>query len=139
MLVNHYSGGMQRRLEIARGMLTYPKVLFLDEPTLGLDVQTRRMLWNYTKKLSKESGTTILLNTHYVEEADYLCNRVAILDRGKIVVMDTSERLKDSVGNSLLHVKLSRESIVSDLTKVLEKVNWVKAVNQRDGQLYLSG
>jgi len=83
MLVKHYSGGMQRRLEIARAMLNQPRILFLDEPTLGLDVQTRRMLWDYAKKLNRESGTTILLTTHYVEEADYLCDRVAILEQGK--------------------------------------------------------
>jgi len=79
VLVKYYSGGMQRRLEIARGMLNSPKVLFLDEPTLGLDVQTRRLLWDYAKRLNEEEGTTILLNTHYVEEADYLCNRIAVL------------------------------------------------------------
>ena len=138
ILVKHYSGGMQRRLEIARGMLNYPRVLFLDEPTLGLDVQTRRLLWDYARKLNRESGTTILLNTHYVEEADYLCDRIAILDQGKIVVTDTPEELKDSVGDSLLSVKLSQESVVSDLAKVLEKVRWVKKVNQLDGQLDLS-
>jgi ABC-2 type transport system ATP-binding protein len=79
IFVKHYSGGMQLRLEIARGMLNSPKVLFLDEPTLGLDVQTRRLLWDYAKRLNEEEGITILLNTHYVEEADYLCNRIAVL------------------------------------------------------------
>lgn len=138
MLVKHYSGGMQRRLEVARGMLNYPQMLFLDEPTLGLDVQTRRMLWNYAKKLNRESGTTILLTTHYVEEADYLCDRVAILDQGKIVVVDTPERLKSSLGGNLLSTRLSQEAFAKDMAKLLEGVSWVRRVNQHDSWLDLS-
>jgi len=137
MLVKHYSGGMQRRLEIARGMLNYPKVLFLDEPTLGLDVQTRRMLWDYAKKLNREFGTTILLTTHYVEEADYLCDRVSVLDHGKIVVTDTPEGLKNSLGDSLLSIKLPQGSI-SDMVELLSQVAWVSKINQRDGWVELS-
>lgn len=136
MLVKHYSGGMQRRLEIARAMLNQPRILFLDEPTLGLDVQTRRMLWDYAKKLNKESGTTILLTTHYVEEADYLCDRVAILEQGKILVTDTPEGLKNSLGDSLLSVKLLQGA--DELAKLLKEVNWVKEVNQHDGWLELT-
>jgi len=138
ILVKHYSGGMQRRLEIARGMLNYPKVLFLDEPTLGLDVQTRRLLWDYARKLNRESGTTILLNTHYVEEADYLCDRIAILDQGKIVVTDTPEKLKDSVGDSLLSIKFSPEAQLANLAELLREANWVKRVAPRDSWLELS-
>ena len=138
ILVKHYSGGMQRRLEIARGMLNYPKVLFLDEPTLGLDVQTRRLLWDYARKLNRESGTTILLNTHYVEEADYLCDRIAILDQGKIVVTDTPEKLKDSVGDSLLSIKFSPEAQLANLAELLSEANWVKRVDPRDSWLELS-
>ena len=137
ILVKHYSGGMQRRLEIARGMLNQPRVLFLDEPTLGLDVQTRRLLWDYARKLNRESGTTILLTTHYVEEADYLCDRIAILHQGKIVVTDTPEGLKNSLGDSLLSVKLSR-GLISDMAKLLSQVAWVKRINQRDSWLELS-
>ncbi len=136
MLVKHYSGGMQRRLEIARGMLNQPRILFLDEPTLGLDVQTRRMLWDYAKKLNRESGTTILLTTHYVEEADYLCDRIAILEQGKILVTDTPGGLKNSLGDSLLSVKLLQGA--DELAKLLREVNWVKEVNQRDGWLELT-
>lgn len=136
MLVKHYSGGMQRRLEIARAMLNQPRILFLDEPTLGLDVQTRRMLWDYAKKLNKESGTTILLTTHYVEEADYLCDRVAILEQGKILVTDTPGGLKNSLGDSLLSVKLLQGA--DELAKLLKEVNWVKEVNQHDGWLELT-
>jgi len=136
MLVKHYSGGMQRRLEIARAMVNQPRILFLDEPTLGLDVQTRRMLWDYARKLNRESGTTVLLTTHYVEEADYLCDRLAILEQGKIVVTDTPERLKSSLGDSLLSIKLLQGA--DELAKLLREVNWVKKVNQRDGWLDLS-
>lgn len=136
MLVKHYSGGMQRRLEIARAMLNQPRILFLDEPTLGLDVQTRRMLWDYAKKLNRESGTTILLTTHYVEEADYLCDRVAILEQGKILVTDTPGGLKNSLGDSLLSVKLLQGA--DELAKLLKEVNWVKEVNQHDGWLELT-
>jgi ABC-2 type transport system ATP-binding protein len=136
MLVKHYSGGMQRRLEIARAMVNEPRILFLDEPTLGLDVQTRRMLWDYARKLNRESGTTILLTTHYIEEADYLCDRLAILEQGKILVTDTPEGLKSSLGDSLLSVKLLQGA--DGLAKLLREVNWVKEVNQRDGWLDLS-
>jgi len=136
MLVKHYSGGMQRRLEIARAMVNQPRILFLDEPTLGLDVQTRRMLWDYAKKLNRESGTTILLTTHYVEEADYLCDRIAILEQGKILVTDTPRGLKNSLGDSLLSVKLLQGA--DELEKLLREVNWVKEVNQRDGWLELT-
>ena len=89
---------MKRRLEIARGLIHRPKVLFLDEPTLGLDAQTRRHIWEYVRKLNKEAGVTIILTTHYMEEADFLCDRVAIMDHGKFVALDTPARLKDTPG-----------------------------------------
>jgi ABC-2 type transport system ATP-binding protein len=93
-LVKHFSGGMKRRLEIARGFLHHPKVLFLDEPTIGLDPQTRNHIWNYLKKMNKEEGTTVFLTTHYMEEADKVSDRIAIIDHGKIVAQGTSEELK---------------------------------------------
>jgi ABC-2 type transport system ATP-binding protein len=95
ILVEKYSGGMKRRLEIARGLIHRPKVLFLDEPTLGLDAQTRRHIWDYIKKLNKETDVTIILTTHYMEEADFLCTRIAIMDQGKFVAMDSPSKLKD--------------------------------------------
>ena len=88
-IVKTFSGGMRRRLEIARGLLHHPSVLFLDEPTLGLDPQTRNLLWKYIEALAKEKNITIILTTHYMEEADRLCNRIAIIDHGKIIAMDT--------------------------------------------------
>ncbi len=90
--VKTYSGGMKRRLEIGRGFLHYPEVLLLDEPTLGLDPQTRRNIWDYIRKLNQEKHVTIILTTHYTEEADQLCNRIQIIDSGKIIVTDTPEK-----------------------------------------------
>jgi ABC-2 type transport system ATP-binding protein len=136
-LVRHYSGGMQRRLEIARGMLNRPAVLFLDEPTLGLDVQTRRLLWDYARRLNREFGTTILLNTHYVEEADYLCDRIAIMNQGKIALTDTPEGLKDSIGDSSLSIRLAQGS-PSEMARLLSEVTWIKKISQHDGWLELS-
>jgi ABC-2 type transport system ATP-binding protein len=92
-----FSGGMKRRLEIARGLLHSPRVLFLDEPTIGLDPQTRRAIWRYIRALQESEGTTIFMTTHYMDEAE-LCDRIAIIDRGEIVVLDTPEALKASVG-----------------------------------------
>ena len=91
-----FSGGMKRRLEIARGLMHSPRVLFLDEPTIGLDPQTRTAIWDYIRALQESEGTTIFMTTHYMEEAE-LCDRIAIMDRGEIVVLDTPEALKASV------------------------------------------
>jgi ABC-2 type transport system ATP-binding protein len=92
-----FSGGMRRRLEIARGLLHSPRVLFLDEPTIGLDPQTRNSIWRYIRALQESEGTTIFMTTHYMDEAEF-CDRIAIMDRGEIVVLDTPEALKASVG-----------------------------------------
>jgi ABC-2 type transport system ATP-binding protein len=104
-IVKTFSGGMRRRLEIARGLLHHPSVLFLDEPTLGLDPQTRNHLWNYIATLAKEKGITIILTTHYMDEADRLCNRVAIIDHGKIIAIDTPNNLKDGLGGDLVTIR----------------------------------
>jgi ABC-2 type transport system ATP-binding protein len=138
ILVKYYSGGMQRRLEIARGMLNSPRVLLLDEPTLGLDVQTRRLLWDYAKRLNREAGTTILLNTHYVEEADYLCNRIAVLEHGKIAVVDTPKTLKDSLGSSVLSIKFPQGALANEFAGLLNGMNWIKKIHQHDAQLELT-
>ncbi|MBA7674510.1 Linearmycin resistance ATP-binding protein LnrL [subsurface metagenome] len=102
--VQTYSGGMKRRLEIARGLLHYPKVLFLDEPTLGLDPQTRNRIWEYISDMRQREGTTIFLTTHYMDEAEK-AERIAIIDHGKLVAMDTPERLKKMVGKDIITVK----------------------------------
>jgi ABC-2 type transport system ATP-binding protein len=102
-LVSTYSGGMRRRLEIARGMLHAPRVLFLDEPTVGLDPQTRASIWNYINDLRKREDITIFLTTHYMDEAEY-CDRIAIMDQGRIVVLDTPEALKADVGEDRVQI-----------------------------------
>ena len=99
--VETYSGGMKRRLEIARGLLHYPAVLFLDEPTIGLDPQTRNYIWDYIEDLKKREGITIFLTTHYMEEAEH-CDRIAIIDLGKIIALDTPEELKSMVGGDII-------------------------------------
>jgi ABC-2 type transport system ATP-binding protein len=102
-LVNTFSGGMKRRLEIARGLLHSPRVLFLDEPTIGLDPQTRSSIWRYISQLGRAEDITIFLTTHYMEEAEY-CDRIAIIDQGKIIVLDTPEALKQSVGKDRVQI-----------------------------------
>lgn len=99
-----YSGGMKRRLEIARGLLHHPAVLFLDEPTLGLDPQTRRHIWSYILELRKQENLAIFMTTHYMEEAEN-CERIAVIDHGQIVALDTPDKLKDMVGGDLVQIK----------------------------------
>src|SRR5437899_7719335 len=103
-----YSGGMRRRLEIARGLLHAPRVLFLDEPTVGLDPQTRSSIWRYITDLRKREDITIFLTTHYMEEAEY-CDRIAIMDHGKIIVIDTPAALKASVGKDRVQIETDDE------------------------------
>ncbi|MFH1582763.1 MAG: ATP-binding cassette domain-containing protein [Candidatus Falkowbacteria bacterium] len=100
-IVKTFSGGMKRRLEIARGLIHYPLVMFLDEPTIGLDPQTRFNIWEYVLKLKKEKDMTIFMTTHYLNEAEY-CDRIAIIDQGKIVVLDTPANLKKMVGGDII-------------------------------------
>jgi ABC-2 type transport system ATP-binding protein len=99
-IVKKYSGGMRRRLEIARGLIHKPKVLFLDEPTLGLDPNSRKSMWNYIQKLVKEEKITIILTTHYMEEADTLCDRIGFINKGKIIAIDTPQQLKLMIKSS---------------------------------------
>jgi ABC-2 type transport system ATP-binding protein len=101
-LVKTFSGGMKRRLEIARGLLHHPKILFLDEPTLGLDPQTRNHIWNYIGRLNKEEGMTIFFTTHYMDEADQMANTVAIIDHGKIVIQGSPSELKSKTKTTSL-------------------------------------
>jgi len=128
--VQTYSGGMRRRLELACGLINRPKVLFLDEPTLGLDVQTRTASWDYIRKLKKEFGMTLFMTTHYLEEADALCDRVAIIDHGKIVVVGSPEELKHSLGGDLITLAIKENEDVSEL---IQKVEHVKEVRNEDG------
>jgi ABC-2 type transport system ATP-binding protein len=128
--VQTYSGGMRRRLELACGLINRPKVLFLDEPTLGLDVQTRAATWNYVKTLKKEFGMTIFLTTHYLEEADELCDRIAIIDHGRIVVTGSPTELKDSLGGDIITLAIQKDE---DITGLISKVEHVKDVKKENG------
>lgn len=113
-LIRTYSGGMRRRLEIARGLLHHPKILFLDEPTLGLDTQTRNVLWAYVKKLSQSEGMTIFFTTHYLDEAEDVAERIAIIDHGKIIATGTTAQLTKQTKTSSLekaYLKLTGEGV----------------------------
>lgn len=134
VLVKHYSGGMKRRLEIARGLMHSPRVLFLDEPTLGLDAQTRRAIWEYIKQMNKEENTTIFLTTHYMDEADFLCEHIGIIDRGKILVMDTVDSLKKSIGNDVITLSCSDSST---LQTRLEQESWISNITPHGAFLTL--
>lgn len=130
-LVKTFSGGMRRRLEIARGLLHEPKVLFLDEPTLGLDPQTRNHLWRYIKSLNTEKGVTIILTTHYMDEADRLCDRIAIIDHGAIIAMDTPASLKDRIGGDVVTISSPDAAAIPPLITA----DWVTQTECHDGQV----
>jgi ABC-2 type transport system ATP-binding protein len=112
--VNTYSGGMRRRLEIARSLIHYPKVLFLDEPTVGLDPQSRDHIWNYIKDLKERENITIILTTHYMEEADKLCDRIAIIDKSKIITLDTPQNLKSKLSGETIIIESSDNKLLSE-------------------------
>jgi ABC-2 type transport system ATP-binding protein len=135
VIVENYSGGMQRRLEIARGLMHYPKVLFLDEPTLGLDTQTRHRIWDYILSLNKKKQTTIILTTHYMEEVDYLCQRIAIIDFGKIVALDTPSNLKNILGGDVISIETT---LAEKAFLAFQKLSWVKKITQHDGMIDLN-
>jgi ABC-2 type transport system ATP-binding protein len=128
--VQTFSGGMRRRLELACGLINRPKVLFLDEPTLGLDVQTRAATWNYIKTLKKQYGMTLFMTTHYLEEADSLCDRIAIIDHGKIVVVGTPNELKDSLGGDIITLSIQKDV---DITGLIQGITHVKEVRKDNG------
>jgi ABC-2 type transport system ATP-binding protein len=133
-IVKTFSGGMRRRLEIARGLLHHPAVLFLDEPTLGLDPQTRNHLWQYIATLAKEKGITIILTTHYMEEADQLCNRVAIIDHGKIIALDAPKNLKDGIGGDVVTIKSpDPAAVVAAMSEP-----WITRVEQHNDEVVIN-
>ncbi len=123
--VEFYSGGMRRRLELACGLINRPKVLFLDEPTLGLDVQTRTTIWEYIRKLRREYGITIFMTTHYLEEADALCDRIAIIDRGRILVIGRPGDLKKNLGGDIIVLSVDTRA---DVSRIIKRVKNVKEV-----------
>ncbi|MCZ7381864.1 MAG: ATP-binding cassette domain-containing protein, partial [Candidatus Methanoperedens sp.] len=126
-LVNTYSGGMRRRLELARGIMHHPKILFLDEPTLGLDPQTREHIWEYIVNLAEKECMTVMLTTHYMEEAEQLCDRVAIIDYGKIVALDSPETLKNKIAGDVVKIKQKIRDI-----ETIKKLDYVKSVQEKD-------
>lgn len=132
-LVRTYSGGMKRRLEIARGLLHHPRVLFLDEPTLGLDPQTRRHIWDYLHRLRREQGVTMFMTTHYMDEAEN-CDRIAIIDHGKIVAVDTPENLKGLVGGDIITMRTSDNALAG---RRIEGEHGLKSRLGPEGQLIL--
>ena len=135
--VKKYSGGMRRRLEIARGILHKPKILFLDEPTLGLDPRSRESMWRYIRKLVQEEKITIILTTHYMEEADFLCDRIGILDRGKIIALDTPSQLKEIVsGNEIIKLRLEKKD--EDYDTLLKDLSFIHRISTDvDGSVIL--
>jgi ABC-2 type transport system ATP-binding protein len=130
--VKTYSGGMRRRLEIARGLLHKPKVIFLDEPTLGLDPASRETMWKYIQRLVREERMTVILTTHYMEEADVLCDRIGIIDKGRIVALDTPKGLKTGLGGDIIRIKTRHNP------DKISQLNFVHKVEQSDGFLVLS-
>ncbi len=129
-----YSGGMRKRLDIAGGLLHRPKVLFLDEPTVGLDIQTRRKIWEYIKKIHKEFEMTIFLTTHYMEEADQLCDRIGIIDNGKIQVIDSPENMKNAMGNEVISLTFKNGNS-DDFLSQLHQIDLIKKINNDNNKL----
>src|SRR5713226_5846527 len=123
-----YSGGMRKRLDIVGGLLHRPKILFLDEPTLGLDIQTRYKIWDYIRKIHKDFGISIFLTTHYMEEADKLCDNISIIDHGKIKVTDSPKSLKNELGNEVVVFEVDSDLKLGDLLSELKKMPLVKDV-----------
>jgi len=132
-----YSGGMRKRLDIAGGLLHHPKVLFLDEPTVGLDIQTRRKIWQYIKKIHIEFEMTIFVTTHYMEEADSLCDRIGIMDHGKIQVIDTPENMKNALGNEIISLVVDTNNNHDSFLEELKKIEFIKKINEDDLKLTL--
>ena len=125
--VKTYSGGMKRRLQLAMGLVHDPQLLFLDEPSLGLDIQTRSKMWDYVRRLNEEHGITVFMTTHYLEEADELCDRVAIVDGGVIKVLGSPSELKMNLGGDILSLQVTHGP---DLTRFFESVAEVKEVTK---------
>ncbi|MFB5622169.1 MAG: ATP-binding cassette domain-containing protein [Candidatus Nitrosomaritimum yanchengensis] len=132
-----YSGGMRKRLDIAGGLLHRPKVLFLDEPTVGLDIQTRRKIWEYIKKIHDEFEMTIFLTTHYMEEADQLCDRIGIIDGGKIQVIDSPQNMKSAMGNEVISLSIERSGSENLFLSELQKIELINKINHDQNKITL--
>ena len=134
-LLRTYSGGMRRRLELGRGLIHYPKVLFLDEPTLGLDPQTRDHIWTYIRELKQTHDITIVLTTHYMDEADRLSDRIGIMDQGKIIALDTPPKLKDTLEGDVITIKAAN---IDELTALLSEKLGLNQSRIVDGALEIT-
>ncbi len=132
-LVKKFSGGMKRRLEVARGLIHWPRVLFLDEPTLGLDPQSRSNLWEFISELPVKHNVTIFMTTHYMEEAE-VCDRIAIIDNGKIIAVGTPDELKKAVGGEVVYIRTTDNANAKKEIERLFRLN----VSEKNGELYLS-
>jgi len=132
-LVKKFSGGMKRRLEVARGLIHRPRVLFLDEPTLGLDPQSRTNLWEFITKLPAKHNVTVFMTTHYMEEAE-VCDRIAIIDKGKIIAMGSPEELKRTIGGDVVYMRTTDNANVKEEIERLLKLS----VTEKDGELYMT-
>ena len=130
-----YSGGMRKRLDIAGGLLHMPKVLFLDEPTVGLDIQTRRKIWEYIKRIHHEFNMSIFVSTHYMEEADQLCNRVGIIDYGKIQAVDSPQNMKNTLGNEVINLTISNKESKETLISKLNSVKLITDIKNSDDKI----
>ena len=128
--VKKYSGGMRRRLEIARGLLHKPNVIFLDEPTLGLDPNSRESMWKYIKRLVDEEKITIILTTHYMEEADHLCHRIGFIDKGKIIALNSPSKLKANIGGEIINLKIENKEMdnIEKIMDLIKKFDFVHRV-----------
>lgn len=132
-----YSGGMRKRLDIAGGLIHRPKVLFLDEPTVGLDIQTRRKIWEYIKKIHIEFDMTIFVSTHYMEEADQLCDRVGIIDGGKIQIIDSPENMKNAMGNEVISLVIDKVKDCDSFVSEIKKIEFAKKINKDGAEITL--
>lgn len=131
-----YSGGMRKRLDIAGGLLHHPKVLFLDEPTVGLDIQTRRKIWEYIRKIHAEFDMSIFLSTHYMEEADNLCDRIGIIDYGKIQAIDSPQKMKNALGNEVISFTISSNGEkISKLISKIKEIEFVKDITSNENEI----
>jgi ABC-2 type transport system ATP-binding protein len=136
--VKQYSGGMRRRLEIARGLIHRPKVIFLDEPTLGLDPTGRESMWKYIKQLVREEKIIIILTTHYMEEADILCDRIGIIDKGNIIALDTPSKLKKMIASDIIKLKLKKKNSQDiETLRSFTFIHKIESININDEQIFI--
>lgn len=133
-----YSGGIKRRLDIAMSMMSYPKILFLDEPTVGMDIESRQAMWDVVKKIKDDFGTTILLTTHYLEEADMLSDTVCIMKDGHELVQDTPENLRQHIRRNIIQIELDNSENDPDIVKLISDLQFVNGIRQEQNTLYVN-